>query len=286
MKNIFVLIFSVLVCQITKGQEFSFPMYFEDAIGNKDTLIFGYDINGTDTIDPIFEEVNIIDIPLNSVFDIRITNEWYNRFYQDIPGTFHTKKQIISGFCGGSSIITIDFKCENWPVTASWDNTVFEDTCRNGSVFTSINPGGWWDTGSPSDLLLYALVNTGQVTFTSNNSEYSDNWFEYINNQDDTIPVFWLAFGDSTLLVMDIDEMKQDDLVRIFPNPAKNTVIIQGLKSDYIIKSVMVYDLSVKKQDIIFIDDNISVGHLKKGVYLLKIEFTNGHILSRKIIIE
>ena len=74
-------------------QEFSFEMYFEDASGSKDTLIFGYDINGTDTIDNLFNEVNIMSLPWDtSKLDVRITDEWLNRWIDYSPGTFQTKK--------------------------------------------------------------------------------------------------------------------------------------------------------------------------------------------------
>jgi len=39
-------IFSILILFLPLsliGQEFSFSMYFEDAVGNKDTLVLGYD---------------------------------------------------------------------------------------------------------------------------------------------------------------------------------------------------------------------------------------------------
>src|SRR5690554_219642 len=84
---------SVLLCfyQISEAQTFQFQMFFEDAIGNKDTLTIGYDLNGTELIDSSFGEENIIGIPLDSTFDVRISDAFYN--YGN--ATFHTKKQIL-----------------------------------------------------------------------------------------------------------------------------------------------------------------------------------------------
>ena len=79
MKKLITLAIALLSAQIVTAQEFSFQMYFEDAAGNKDTLTIGYDPNGTDTIDAQFGEANIISTLPDSAFDLRITNEWYNR---------------------------------------------------------------------------------------------------------------------------------------------------------------------------------------------------------------
>jgi hypothetical protein len=226
MKKIYVLILALIICQDTFGQAFSFPIVFEDAIGNKDTLVLGYDVNATDSIDEAFGEINIIGTPLDSLFDIRVSDA----FWKGGSATFHTKKQIIpASSCTGSSLITIDFKCVNWPVTASWDNSVFDDTCREGSVLTSVHPGGWWDTGSPSDLWRAELKNKNEVTFTSNviPGGFDEN-YAYINQADDTIPVFWLAFGKAGLLWMDVDEIERSEQLNIFPNPNDGSFFIDN----------------------------------------------------------
>lgn len=79
-----------------KSQEFSIPIYFEDAKGNKDTIIYGLDEIGTKDMDTIFGEKNIIDVPINKELDVRITDELYQRHFNDSTGQFHTKKQIVS----------------------------------------------------------------------------------------------------------------------------------------------------------------------------------------------
>ncbi len=76
MKN-FIILF--LCTGILIAQEFSFTLNFEDALGNTDSLIIGYDNNGTDGIDAAFGEVNIISVPYNSGIDVRISDEWWNR---------------------------------------------------------------------------------------------------------------------------------------------------------------------------------------------------------------
>ncbi len=274
--------FLLLLSQLAIGQEFSFKMYFEDAIGNKDTLELGYDVNATDTIDAIFGEINIIGVPLDSVFDIRISDAFWN----NSNGTFQTKKQIVNrNNCKALTLITIDFKCNNWPVTATWDNSVFSDTCRNGSVFTSVHPGGWWDTGSPSDLWRAELVNTNQVTFTSNyySGQFDEN-YAYINNQNDTIPVFWQAFGDSTILMVGTEEIVSNNDIEIFPNPTINNITIQFIDQDLKIEDIQVLNINGKSQPITVTGKNIDLTKIPNGLYFIQLTISNGETITKKII--
>lgn len=270
MKQFFITSVFLAFSFLTFGQQFSFPIYFHDAIGNKDTLILGYDINGTDSIDAAFGEINIISKPLNTTLDVRITDEWIKRLYSS-TGTFHTKKLIVKNYCGSSfSISEIDISTKHWPVTASWDSSLFNDICRNGSVFTSINPGGWWDTGSPSDLWRTELRNTNQVTFTSNNPSGYNNAYAYINNAGDTIPVFWQTFGDSTLLLMGIKEIENLNVFQIYPNPAINYITIQSPQNSTI-DILNIQGQTILQRPLQQGKTDINISDLVKGVYILRL---------------
>jgi hypothetical protein len=124
---------------ITSAQEFSFELYFEDALGNRDTLVLGYDPLATDSIDVAFGEENIIAQPWDSVLDVRIGNKTYSENTWLTENTYLSKKQIISSFCENSIIssrISIQFYAKNYPIKFKWDKTQFEnDTCRFFSVF-------------------------------------------------------------------------------------------------------------------------------------------------------
>lgn len=282
MKKLSIFILLLLFSRLLSGQEFSFKMYFEDAIGNKDTLEFGYDANATDTIDAIFGEINIIGIPLDSVFDIRISDAFGN----NSNGTFQTKKQIVKrDNCKALSLITIDFKCNNWPVTTTWDNSVFIDTCRNGSVLTSVPPGGWWDIGSPSDLLRAELVNTNHITYTSNyySGQFDEN-YAYINDQNDTIPVFWQAFADSTIFMVGTEEIISNNDIEIFPNPTTNFTAIQLLNQDLKIENIQILNIHGESQTIKVTGNNIDLTKLSSGIYFIQLTISNGQTLTKKII--
>ncbi|MCE9540441.1 MAG: hypothetical protein K8R85_14670, partial [Bacteroidetes bacterium] len=133
MKKLFLVLFAFFYLTLVKGQQFSFQMKFADAVGNTDSIIMGYDINATDTIDALFGEINIIGLPLDTSLDVRISNEWYYRNYLNTNGTYQTKKQIIYKNCTNFwySVQSIDILTKHWPVTMTWDSTLFMDSCRN-----------------------------------------------------------------------------------------------------------------------------------------------------------
>jgi len=262
-------------------------MFFSDAIGNKDTITLGYDPFATFGIDDNFGEENIIDVPLKSTLDVRITDEYFNRKYNDMDGTYHTKKQIIPYDCIHlffESIQTIDISTKHWPVTAKWNSALFNDSCRDGSLFTSINPGGWWDTGSPSNLYRRELVETDSVTFTSNLSgEFSDDWFSYIKG-DDTIPVFWQLLASVDLLssIHDLKSLTVD--VHIFPNPFAEQFTIKAQTNEQ--STLHFFDAlgrPVLKQSF-FNSATITTSQLAKGIYYYQLRGEHGLIKTGKLI--
>ncbi|MBU1008977.1 MAG: T9SS type A sorting domain-containing protein [Bacteroidetes bacterium] len=282
MKRIYLVLVVVLMSQVSLGQEFSFSMYFEDAAGNKDTLVLGYDVNGTDGIDPDFGEIDLSGTPLNPLFDVRISDGFWN---DGVPKV-QTKKQIIANnSCTGFSLITIDIVTNAWPVTAHWDAVLFEDTCRNGSVFTSMHPGGWWDVGSPSNLERADLANIDEVTFTSNliENDFDPN-YAYINEQLDTIPVFWQTFADSTLLTLGMTEWNHHAAVQLFPNPAYESVRIANTSGTQAIVQLTAFDLTGRQMDIRFSNGQLDVSAWKTGIYMLQIALADGGRVSRRLL--
>jgi len=280
MKKLMVITFLLCLFQIAKSQDFQFNMFFEDAIGNKDTLTIGYDIHGTELIDQSFGEENIIGIALDSVFDVRISDAFFN--YGN--ATFHTKKQILPDSCLGwwFPVVSIDIKCENWPVTATWDNSLFNIECREGSVFTSFHPGGWWDVGGfPSDLNRVELANENHVTFTSNYNpslKFNDN-YAYINTSNDTIPVFWMAFGSPTQITLTIESVSYE--INSYPNPVDELYYFD-IPND-LIKEIKIVDMAGRSKIVDFENGYIDMRSFQTGYYVLIVNSQNGKILIKKI---
>ena len=272
---------------LARGQEFSFQMYFEDALGNRDTLTIGYDPNGSrDSILPEFGEENLAHIPFDSVFDVRISNQTDLIIGHYEYELFHSKVKIVKYF----EKVILDIKTKNWPVIAEWDSSLFNKDSLNGSIFTSYHPMTWWDAGSPySNLDIINLLDESQVSFTAN---YPNNWQDYLEYPEygflnyyligGDVPVsnFYVAFGDSSLLTTNIDLLEKD-LISFYPNPTLGEVYLSG---DLInIKQVAVYDLKGRLINKEFERNYIDISHLKDGIYLLVVKYNNGERVISKI---
>lgn len=288
MKNLLLGLMALCLVETAHAQQFSFQMFFSDAIGNKDTLTLGYDVLATDTIDAAFGEVNMIGVPLDTSLDVRITNEWMYRSTLDFPGIFHTKKQITFYDCHDwSGLQTIDILTKHWPVTVSWDNTLFMDNCRNGSLFASINPGGWFDTGSPSDLWRQVLNENGSVTFTSNNNEGFSEYYSYINETGDTIPVFWQIFSDSTILYLGMNEFTADrQKAVISPNPTTDIISIRIPSQFGNAISVEIFSSTGNLVLLTTKITDINIAGFERGLYLVVVTNAIGEIISARMIKE
>lgn len=286
MKKITLIPYLLLISTFSFSQEFSFQLYFSDSAGNKDTITLGYDLNATSGIDLMFGETNIISTPLDTGLDVRISDEWANNFYNYLPGTYHTKKQIVYKSCGANPIISIDIFTNNWPVTATWDSTLFSANCRYGSVFTSFTPGGWWDVLSPSNLIWAILAEKNQVTFTTNDDGFNNDAYSFINSNLDTIPVFWVAMGDSSIIYPGINNIETLDNIKLFPNPSSDYIFYSLLNSKLVIENIQVVGILGNKINTRYDNNKIDVRTLQNGEYFVIFEFQKGQITRSKIIVN
>jgi len=277
MKNTLILTL-IIYANTAFGQLFSFQMFFSDAVGNRDTITLGYDSAATDSIDSTFGEINIIATPLDTALDVRITNEWKNRFNFHQPGTFHTKRQIYYYECpmhSYSHVADIDISTKHWPVTATWNDTLFNDACRRGSAFSSF--AVMWDVIGPSNLGRQVLHANHSVTFSSNLSHTYEPWFSYINITGDTIPVFWQVFGDSNILSIGIEELPRvaDDII-VSPNPSADFTSIDMLGATNEVVSIEFYNSMGQIVLIANHTQHIDVSILKSGIYLVRLTTFSG----------
>ncbi|MGM0479455.1 MAG: hypothetical protein ACQERC_09540 [Bacteroidota bacterium] len=88
------IVFIFFLTSMLSQEEFSFQLNFEDAEGNKDSVIVGYDENATDGIDVLFGEQNIISQPWDSVLDVRLSEQLsYQNGLAPTPPAFYSHKK-------------------------------------------------------------------------------------------------------------------------------------------------------------------------------------------------
>ena len=281
MKNfitIIIILSFINYSNILLAQEFMYELIFEDSEGNLDTLVFGYDELATDTIDIQFGEENIINSPIDTSIDVRITNEWSNRSYYNLPGTYHTKKQITKKIIGPlATLLNVDIITKNWPVAIRWDSTLFMNQNRAGSLITSINPGGWWDTGSPSDMGRIVFSSQNYATFSSNHqNEFNEN-YAYVNSANDTVPTYWHIISTISILTSSVGNTNSKQTINVFPNPSSGTITIDTEIGQNQFEKYAIHDLSGRiVRNLTPFNESINISYLNPGVYFLQLKNTFG----------
>ncbi|TGD59655.1 T9SS type A sorting domain-containing protein [Flavobacterium humi] len=87
--------------------------------------------------------------------------------------------------------------------------------------------------------------------------------------------------------VRDSEEIPVESLIKIYPNPVKDNLII-NLENNKLIKKVSFFDMNnnlAKEEQYKGADNNavINIGALKKGLYLIAIETTDGIVRSKVV---
>lgn len=248
MKKFYLLIlfFSYVLTGFAQEQ-FSFQLCFEDANGNKDTLILGYDSLVTDSIDVNFGEQNIVNQSWDSIFEARAINTLgpVNNL------GFASKKQIVypkhAVFIGvkSSSICNVNL---------TWNTSLFySQPLRQDSYFTFPH-----DAADPPNYIY--LKNSPQYTLCGNS--YND--LGELIDQGDTIYTFALVFTDTPPMeVTHYEEIHLD----VYPNPSLDGGFRISEPTSFNIYTITGEKIMSKKNAASF-----SLEHFAKGVYILKSE--------------
>ena len=137
-KFIFVIVILICHCSMAFSQEaafFELPLYFEDSIGNKDTIVIGYDERAyDDEINEIFGEM-AIDTPFDSVFEVRVYNgslsinsnaKFFSKKIIINPETILNEDSIHCYLANGAKIV---FNAIHLPVKMYYDRDILNSRC-------------------------------------------------------------------------------------------------------------------------------------------------------------
>lgn len=269
---------------ISFGQTFSFELYFEDALGQKDTLVFGYDLNATDSIDVSFQETNIISQPWSNQFEARISVlEYPNDFgwdeYNSLTEVGQLKKQIKKEDCLGQSLYISLIQMNNpvYPVSITWDNSLFADQCKINSVITDWHPSGWFDAFvggvTPHEPIELRTQNSATFEYTA---------IHNINSNLDTLDVLYFALGNNNQVF--VKSLVLDKIgLSVYPNPSSNGIFHIEFNNGQQLKSVVLNDIKGQSFEIPFASNNIDISQLTNGIYFLSVQFENGAIETIKL---
>ena len=159
-----ILYFSVWTAFSQKKADFEFPFYFEDANGNKDTIIFRADSSiadeggRLDNLNPEWGE-EYYNEPFDSIFDVRACLD-----------NFFCKNPIQSlrkdGPCSSPSPFFVACYTKYWPIKVSWDPKMFQNNfCFDGAMaLTDHNLIQRRILGVSLDSLVYTCLKKGDHT--------------------------------------------------------------------------------------------------------------------------
>lgn len=297
MKRIcFIILITIAGIHPTLAQEYSFPLYFEDSAGNKDTLWFGFDENATFDIDEELGEVNLINEPLDSVFNVFFTDaavsikDWYFEFERS--PNYISKKQYITGVYL-PNWFELGIVAKYWPVTISWNKSEMQKYVSSFSYTANMFLYSW----SPPQSLLGDVYTCGTWPndYTMMNETDSvvvdyENFCHYHapSISTDSLSPFYIKHANFT----DINQYSISPVIVSYNANQKTLTLLNFPKNENI--SIEIFDLNGSsriKEYFDCIDENqltISTEKLPNGVYLVQVIVRNQFYYNQtqKIVIQ
>ena len=273
MKTFQILLVVVLIMRgyLAMGQHFELPIFFQDAIGNKDTIILGYDINASEGIDASLGEIDILGTPYTKPFEVRAAMYDYEKLRWEDARIFESKKMMIKSDCvepflyDEENSMMVVMKGGHWPISMAWDSTLFLDSCRSMAI-VECAPGGWFDVcGGNNSFLVLEMENRNRFSFKR--TAYT------IPTSTDTL--FALFFPLSRTINVGANDPSYQNKVIVCPNPASDFLHID-IKLDEDVPYT--YDIMDTQGRILKSGSLHGLGHstldinaLPKGMYFINI---------------
>jgi hypothetical protein len=279
-------IYFILFCLIggsSFAQTFSFELHFKDATGAKDTLIFGYDPNATNAIDVSFQEENIINQAWSNEFEARITVIDPNSMiddgeYMQISEAGQLRKQITKEDCIDQSVFIhfIQLKNAVYPISITWDSTLFNIPCLSNTIITDWYPGVWFDAilgVDPQFPFKFNMTDSGTFTHTST---------YMINSHQDTLGLLYFAMANENQIFVGLDELEKIALT-VSPNPT-NALLNLSIRGNQVIQSAVLFDINGQRMRVPMQANAFDLNELSNGIYYLEVLFESGKIEKRKVV--
>jgi hypothetical protein len=298
-----------------KTPYFLTTFYFEDAIGNIDSIEVGYDLTANHGNNPDFGEVTDLS-PFDSVFDVRAVNyfEYYNTTPPINPLNLIVNRIVggaskaVNAPCIGGDDLLFFIHAIHQPVTISVkDLEEFKKIDCPGKnntwsffspdrMYHFIEPWGWTSLPrvrygciykGPYTVYLggkYIPVEVGERPYTLQ--------YEITGRGVDTI--YGVCFSiDHTFYQCDstyvMDTQEEEGLINgvvIYPNPNSGIMNVE-LKGTEYVNSFEIYDHSGNVQKRIPVNEGkdirIEVPHLVPGIYFLRVNTKYGPRVSKFI---
>ncbi|MEI6409779.1 MAG: T9SS type A sorting domain-containing protein [Bacteroidota bacterium] len=272
---------------------FEMPLYFEDAVGNKDTVTIGYDTTSSSYHwNQQFGE-HAINLPFDSIFEVRVS-------HSDLWPVETGKKAIagweldVNQYCGGAAPVKLFVHARHFPLTIRYDTALIHSSeCRKQmiiapSVFVFLLEN-WWDSDH------YCMWETDEIKDSSifivlPNGNPSAEEFEVEGQGVQRIPCyFWTVFWGNTPCGYPVstDNVNTFSSKRLWPNPATNQIIFD-LSTSESVSEISIFDLIGRHIKTVLhpLDNILNISELKVGYYVAMVRYVDGKSTSFRFIKE
>lgn len=276
---------------------FETTIYFEDAIGNRDSVVVGHDENANNNYNPNFGEVDI-KASWDSIFEVRAAHylDW-----QHPDGELLLSKKIIGSNEGGihpnygclliNEPIIVFANIENLPLFISWQQETFSNSiCRNRSTITpNVTPmvSEYWYEFLEQGVDYGCMAESTSINFNSFHINDGFDFFlidEIEDGSVDTLVALLLNFrfqnavdSPCSAIVSNKNIDIQENNINIYPNPAYNHVNIDS--DSYDNWMIINQDSKLIKKGT---NQSINVEEFQYGIYYLSLFNKQGRLLQTK----
>jgi hypothetical protein len=297
MKNLFVLAFYCHSLLLTAQQpQFIMPIWFEDAIGNKDTVWVGGDPNASyQNINAQFGEV-AITTPFDSVFEVRAVHT--------DDSNWKTSEIVIEGndtpgHCYLPARTRIMFNAKYPPVKISWDTLLLKSNypCNINTILTPDQKAFLLQNWYEADIIYCMMTQSNtQIDdlFPIQPPDQLQHMFEVEGIGMKKLPGLWYSgFWDAPYCYTALSDAEPvfETFIKISPNPATEMLTFNlPLFSTSSNVEIICYDLNGHKVLTKFIKTsivptiNMDIGNLQTGIYYYHIALSNNQVFRGKFI--
>ena len=255
------LVTSTLCAQDNDSIVFNLTFYFEDAVGNRDTIqIGGSPFIERNSFNPSWGEINLVNEPFDSIFEVRVTNARNLEF--GMPVNVISKKKILyyplnnngpfpCAWGGGLEGFAFVANVSNPPLRISWDPVAFRREENIGclmatsivnSFIVSIIPQ-WWNIDQPPGRTVACVGSESSKEFPPLDTPtgIDIDWLTYAvlpvagsPNAADTLQAYLLNWERNNgppppcNLVVDTEVSPQKIDFITYPNPARDILYLKG----------------------------------------------------------
>lgn len=303
MKHLLIIIVCITATITAKGQiipQFQTTIHVEDAIGNRDSVVVGFDTLATSGIDEEFGELEITT-PFDSILEMRagafgLERDKLSKIIIEWAEASYSAPFTPSG-CYSSGSMRIYIWAKYQPVTVSWNREVIQnESCIRGSFLSNhykdalVYPYDW-DFYPQNMYSCMADTSRWEINTAS----------EFIDSIQVTAPIsiekkvtglgeqtiYGIRFSPSIVTVpchsVVSTEAIQIEALTTYPNPVKGYLSLQ-LPNNMSIEEIQLFDssgqLAFKDRGV----ERINLSALTPGIYFLQILGTDGKTYIGKII--